>query len=376
LYGVRALYVVIAVGIVATVPVDVLRGALAAATSTLLEALPFVIAAALAGRFVPAPAVAFAGCGCSPGPSARSIPAAFAVGLAFGPMIALGRFTAACVIARIIGASQRRERHRCSPPGTNALTELHALLPCAVAAGALQCFDWFEPARVTPCVQFAAGAFAGAIGAPCGIGAAALAASLHVRAPFAAAGMLCTAGIVDLRAFAHRSESMGHDAVAYATLAIASFASGAHRGAGFIHPLLGVLLLPCGTLTAAAAVRFRNAVNGAVRVAPAIMLAGVFAGSAPPQYRATETTMAGLFAGERLTFTGMIEHRVVIERYAITCCRADAMPVAVRCTRRLPFATATWVRADGTVVERNGAFLLDVASARRIAAPADPFVYR
>jgi hypothetical protein len=221
------------------------------------------------------------------------------------------------------------------------------------------------------------GALAGAVCAPCGIATAALAASLHARAPLAAAGLLCTAGIIDTRSFARRNQACAPDVLAFGILAAAALTIGLHRGTGFVNPTLGLAVFPCGLLAIVATVYFRRASNGAARIAPAIMLAGAVAGSPAPQYRATETTMAGLFAGEHLTFTGTISHRDVIERYAITCCRADAVPVAVRCTHALPFTNSAWVQADGTVVERNGGeFALDVSSVRRVAAPPDPFVYR
>jgi hypothetical protein len=372
----RFRYAVAVIAAVAVVPGDVVRSVLAGAASALFEALPFLVLAMGLRRLLPLAAIAFAGCGCTPGPSARSIPAAAALWLSFGPSVALTRLLAGCAVARLTYERQPRSGVCGHSNGGNLLAELNALVPAALAAGLLQCLGSWEPARVAPWLQFAGGALIGAVTAPCGLATAALATSLHVRAPVAAAGLLCTAGVFDLRSFARRSRAAADDALAYAALAVASIALGLHRGAGFVHPVLGVTLLPCAAISVVAMMRFRKHTAIAVRIAPAIMLAGAFAGSPPPQYRATETTMAGLFAGEQLTFTGTLSNRDVLVRYAITCCRADAMPVAVRCTRKLPFADTTWVRVNGTVVERNGAFLLDVSDARQIATPTDPFVYR
>jgi hypothetical protein len=369
-------YAIAIIAAVAVVPGDVVRSVLAGTASALFEALPFLVLAMALRRLLPPAAIAFAGCGCTPGPSARSIPAAAALWLSFGPGVAIARLFAGCAVARLADERQRRPGVCGHSNGANLLSELNALVPAALAAGLLQCLGSWEPTRVAPWLQIAGGALIGAVSAPCGLATAALATSLHARAPLAAAGLLCTAGVVDVRSFAPRPGAAVDDALAYAALAVASITIGLHRGAGFVHPVLGVTLLPCAGISIVAMMRFRKHAAIAARIAPAIMLAGAFAGSLPPQYRATETTMAGLFAGERLTFTGTVSNRDVLVRYAITCCRADAMPVALRCTRKLPFADMTWLRADGTVVERDGAFLLEVSGARQIATPADPFVYR
>jgi hypothetical protein len=160
-------------------------------------------------------------------------------------------------------------------------------------------------------------------------------------------------------------------------LALALAVAGRDRGAGFVHPAIGAALLPCAALATAFAIVRRNDVSASARVAPAILLAGVFAGTPPPQYRPDETMLSGLFAGERLSFTGQLWHADVLVRYAITCCRADAAPVALRLTRRLANRDATWLHADGTVVSgRNGALLLNATALQTIEAPLDPFVYR
>src|ERR1700748_1526236 len=64
-------------------PAGMSRDVLAAAASALFEAVPFLALSWLLSRVVPPAVVAYAGCGCTLGPSARSIPAAVAVALAF-----------------------------------------------------------------------------------------------------------------------------------------------------------------------------------------------------------------------------------------------------------------------------------------------------
>ncbi|MHB8146357.1 MAG: TIGR03943 family putative permease subunit, partial [Vulcanimicrobiaceae bacterium] len=115
------------------------------------------------------------------------------------------------------------------------------------------------------------------------------------------------------------------------------------------------------------------------RIVPAIVLAaGVFAAPAP-QYRATETTMAQLFPGERLAFTGtLVRHgdTDALVRYAITCCRADAQPVAVRLSQPLRYAAGSWIRAEGYIARHGDQLVFKPNSSQQIATPNDPFVYR
>jgi uncharacterized membrane protein YcgQ (UPF0703/DUF1980 family) len=109
------------------------------------------------------------------------------------------------------------------------------------------------------------------------------------------------------------------------------------------------------------------------------MLVGALASAPPPQYRATETTVADIFAGERLSFTGTLQrdgNAALVVRYAITCCRADAAPVAVRLARALPYAAGTWLRVEGPIASVGGDLRLVPLRVERVAPPADPFVYR
>lgn len=89
--------------------------------------------------------------------------------------------------------------------------------------------------------------------------------------------------------------------------------------------------------------------------------------------------MTDLFAGERLTFTGALDREgssSAVVRYAITCCRADAAPVAVRIDRAPPYPNGTWLRVEGRVAQNAGNLRLVTEHAERVAPPADPFLYR
>lgn len=88
--------------------------------------------------------------------------------------------------------------------------------------------------------------------------------------------------------------------------------------------------------------------------------------------------MRDLFAGERLSFTGALVRGAgssAVVRYAITCCRADAAPIAVRLERAPPYTTGTWLRVDGVLEDRAGAIELKAERIARVAAPGDPFLY-
>ncbi|HKU81869.1 MAG TPA: hypothetical protein VJP76_06830, partial [Candidatus Tumulicola sp.] len=205
-------------------------------------------------------------------------------------------------------------------------------------------------------------------------------AALHARTPLAAWAYLCVAGIADLRVFGHRPDrAPGGDGFGYALLAAASIVAGLRHGAGLVHPAMASALILAGIATAAAAWFQRRHRDSRARLAPAVVLAGLFVTAPPPAYRATETTMTDLFAGERLTFTGQLARDArgaALVRYAITCCRADAAPVVVRLAGAFPYSDGTWLRVDGSVAVADGRALLRADRFARIAPPSDPFVYR
>lgn len=357
------------------------RGVLAVAAATLIEAVPLFALALTTPRSGPWRCLAWLlSCGCGFGPSARSLPATAAAWLAFGPAVALARLAAAHAVARWV-------------PGTNAsgfpacrstspvLEGLRLLLPAAFAAGtAAQLVALAPPATLAAPAQLIAGALFGFFAAPCGLGAIAVAVALRVRAPLAAGAFLCVAGIADARAFARaHGIDVAPDPLAYLLLSAALGFVAWRHGAGLVHPMLAYVAAVGALATFLAAVVHRRRCDGSARWAPAFALAGALIAVPPPQYRATETTASDLFAGQRLRFSGVLSRdgaHAALVRYAITCCRADAAPVAVRLSATPRFSTGTWLRAEGVVESRHGALQLHASAIRAAAPPADPFLYR
>ncbi len=360
---------------------DALRSALATSASALFEATPFLLAGLLLARLLHGRAeiVEHLGCGCGRGPSARSLPSAAATWLAFGPIVALVRYAGALLAARLLYRDLRRKHGE--DEDTHLLGELASVLPAAlVAAVATQGFASFNLARISPIESALLGAALGFTAAPCGLGTVAIAGALRIRAPIAAAAFLCIAGITDLRALRRtRPHSLGHDAFAYVVLATALAIVAARNGGALVHPRFAPALALCSCAALVFAVFYRRCRSAGARAAPALMLVGALLGAPPPQYHATETTLSDLFAGEHLTFTGALDRErgaTAVVRYAITCCRADAAPVAVRLDRALPYAAGTWLRVDGRVEKSDDEFRLVPTSIERVPAPADPFIYR
>ncbi|HEX3671161.1 MAG TPA: hypothetical protein VHT92_05590 [Candidatus Cybelea sp.] len=373
------LYGTAAFALAALVSPESLRGALAASASALFEATPFVVAGALLSQLLRRRCTLFQhlGCGCGDGPAALSLPAAAATWLLFGARVAIARYVAAFLAARIL------RRRFSSAPGAheiaNPLRELDAVLPAALIAGIVMQFA-FAAARLPRAGGVLLGAGLGFFAAPCGLGAVALAGALRAHAPAAAAAFLCIAGVVDFRAIVRlRRAKLGDDAFAYAMLALALGIVALHGGHALVHPAFTLPLACCAVVALTCAFVRRRARCASVRIAPALMLAGSLLGAPPPQYRATETTLADLFAGERLDFTGALARdgtTGAIVRYAITCCRADAAPVAVRLTRVPRYPNGTWLRVEGRIAGSDGDFRLVTERVERVSAPSDPFLYR
>jgi hypothetical protein len=360
---------------------DTVRSALAASSSALVEAIPFLIAGVLLERLLRRGhcVLAYVGCGCTNGPSARSLPVTAATWLLFGPFVAIARHGAALLVARIL---RRRLEPHADRDALHLLGELASLLPAALLAGvSTQLLATFDPARFSPALNALLGAALGFTAAPCGLGAIAVASALRVRAPIAAAAFLCIAGIVDMRAIGLNRSRLpaDEDGVAYALLGVALGLVAWRRGAGFVHPAFTVALWGCAVAALVCAVYHRRRQSAPARTAPALLLAGVLIGAPPPVYHATETTLTDLFAGERLTFTGALScerNACAIVRYAITCCRADAAPIAIRLDRAPPYLSGTWLRIEGRIGNARGELRLVPERIDRIASPSDPFVYR
>jgi hypothetical protein len=375
-----ALFVAAAVAIAAIAPTDA-RSVLATAASVLLEATPFLLAARLLTWLCGArpQAIAFLGCGCGTGPSARSIPAAAATWLLFGPAIAIARLAAAIAVARLLHARDRTA-HACTHR-EGFLDDLAAMTAPALLAGvAMQILPLGVFAHANPVAVALGGALFGFAAAPCALGGVALAGAIHAQAPIAGAAFLCVAGLLDARALtARKHRTGGDDAFAYLLTAAALGFVALRGGDALVHPVIADFLGLSAIASFALFIAHRSERTPAARLAPAIVLAGVLAAAPPPVYRATETTLAGAFPGERVTFLGTLardaSHDALV-RYAIVCCRADATPIVLRLSSRAAFTPGSWLRADGTIVAHGNALVFAPDHLERAPPPLDPFVYR
>ncbi len=371
-----AIYVTAILALCALAP-GTMRQVLVAAASVLLESLPYLAAAAAARPLLRswAPRLfAYAGCGCAPGPSARSLPAALACALLFSPWAALARVAAGTIAARIHPPAPGHEH------AGDLAAELVRLTPSAlVAAGVLIAAPWLAIAHWPAPWQTLAGAILGIGSGPCALGTVALAATLRTQAPLAAYAALAAGGTIDLRALvrsSHRDEHGG--ALAYLALAAACAVTAALHGASLVHPHFALPLALCAVMALAHVPRSRTPGSMAPTLVATALLIAVVIGAPMPAYHASETTLADAFPGEHLDFTGVYRNDAshgTLVRYAITCCRADAHPVAALLARRLPLHDGTWVQARGVLARRGDALVFVTRHAQAIAPPHDPFVY-
>ena len=375
-----ALYCTAGLAALAVLPLGAARSVLAGTAAILLEAAPFLCIGSLLGRIAAQRnAMAFAGCGCGRGPSARSIPATLATGALFGPFVAAARFIAATLVARHIAFRPAAHGHAHE---SDLLDELLALLPAAVLAALVaQAAPFITLSKLAPAIQLLCGVALGLFASPCALGAVAFAAALRVQSSLAAWAYLAIAGIFDVHAFRARKSVLhcGHDPTAYVLLACAFAIVAARRGDALVHPLFAVPFAATALVAMHAAWVHRRSHSARARIVPALVLAASVLAAPAPQYRATETTMTQLFPGERLAFTGTLvrhDRNDALVRYAITCCRADAQPVAVRLSQQLRYAAGTWIRAEGRIARHGDQLVLVPITFRAIVPPTDPFVYR
>ena len=365
------------VAAIAVLPPETVREVVATASATLFESTPFILAATLARRCARVRlALPLLGCGCGGGPAARSLPAAAATWLAFGPWVALARWLAAMAVGRLV------DRGGCGhAEAGSALDALAGLVPYALVAGlAAHVLALVGADLPSGPAGIAVGAAAGFALAPCGLGVVGIAGALRAAAPATALGFLCVAGIADARSFARsHGRTATHDGTAYGLLAIACAVAAARDGAALVHPRFSLALAGCAIGLAALAWRHRSHRALRTALAPALMCAALILGAPAPAYRATATALGDAFAGEPLAFEGVVVRRdgaTALVRYAITCCRADAAPVVVRLANGIEARDGTWLAARGTLVQRSGELRLRVDLAEPLAPPADPFLYR
>lgn len=360
-------------------PHETVREVLATASGTLFESTPFILAATLLQRLARGRApwlVPLLGCGCGGGPAARSLPAAAALWPLFGPWVAIGRWAAAMAAGAMLA---RRTGHGCAHEEPLAI--LSGLVPYALLAGvAGHVLALAGTALPVGAAGWAVGAGLGFALAPCALGVAGLAGALRGVSPACAAGLLTVAGIADLRALAPtHAHGRGADGGAYALCAVACALAAWRGGATLVHPRFGPALWACAIALGAAAWAYRGRRESRAWAAPAMMCAALVLGAPAPSYRATATTLADAFAGEPLAFTGLVVRdgrSVALVRYAITCCRADAAPVAVRLDRDVAVPDGAWLSVAGTLVAVGAELRLHPSRLTRIDAPRDPFLYR
>jgi hypothetical protein len=371
---------------------EMMRAVLASAAGTLFEATPFVLVASFAERIVPElwPRVAWiarrsawlVGCGCGPVPGALSVPALALCWFGFGPAIALSRALAALAVVRLAG----RCRDGAGEPGGEPLGALAALVAPAIGGAVAGQLLLRTNAGIPPAIGFLAGALLGAL-SPCAAGSVAFACAVRFTSPATSAGLLATAGLFGFArpprawtAIGRGAKDAGSARLPAAALALACALLVARHGAGFLNPRLVPLVGLTSLLAAGLAVRGSRSGRPAAWAAPATMLAALICGSPPPALPpATATSLDGAFPGEALHFAGVAQHdesSTTLVRLAITCCRADAAPVAVRLDRPLSAPDGAWVEAEGVLVSRSGGLVLHVVHARRTSPPVDPFLYR
>lgn len=358
------------------------RLTLVSAAAIVVEALPFVLAGVFIQRVVRHrhSLVAYAGCGCMTGPSARSLPAAALTWIAFGPLPALARVAVAAIVDWRL--HDERQRASCAHESPDLLGELERLVPFAISAAiGGQVAVRADLSHANLAVQIVAGAAMGFFASPCAMGSVAVASALRVHAAAAAAAFLCVAGVVDQHALRREPTMQGKrgDAFAYALLAAGAGVIAYRHGAELVRPSFAPALAVCAVAAAALAVVRRNERARCVRVAPAAVLVGALIAVPPPIYHATETTLTSAFPGEHLSFTGVLtrdRRATALVRYAITCCRADAAPVVVRLARPVNVTPGTWARAEGIIVGTAEGMALSEDRITPVPAPADLFLYR
>jgi uncharacterized membrane protein YcgQ (UPF0703/DUF1980 family) len=109
------------------------------------------------------------------------------------------------------------------------------------------------------------------------------------------------------------------------------------------------------------------------------MLAALVLGSPPPAAPLGSETLDDLYSGEAIAFTGVaqtIDGRTTLVRYAITCCRADASAIVLPTNLHLRLPRDAWLALRGTIARDESGFYARASTWRRVAAPADPYLYR
>jgi hypothetical protein len=196
-----------------------------------------------------------------------------------------------------------------------------------------------------------------------------------------AMGIVCSAGLLPpfrLKCSGWKKTLDGR--CIYACIAAACALVSMRNGAALLHPKL-VALTAVGTFLAAAqAFVSRSRASYAMLPVAFLMLSGPILNVPSPTFNARATAPEHLFPGQELHFAGMLaryEGSRMLFRYVITCCRADAAPIALRLDRHVGERDGTWIDVVGIIFHDGGSGLaLRVERYRRINPPADPFLYK
>jgi hypothetical protein len=320
------------------------------------------------------------GCGCGKLPGALSLPATALCWLSFGPAVALARWSCAWGAERL----RRHGLRAAHAPsvfeelaGVAGFALLGALLSAALRSAALGNVLGGAPLPALFLLGLATG-----ILAPCTLGSIAFAASVHATLPTLAAGVLCSTGLFILPRAQHRPQMPAERGIAaqplYAATALACALVAARGGAELVNPKLAPWMALGALIALRRALRTHARVPRGARVAVLVMLATALSAPAPAHDTTPAAAFDALIVGERVHLSAQLagETHALLVRYAITCCRADAAPVAVRLDRARWLREGTWVAVEGTVTADAGGLLVHVLRAQVIAPPADPFLYR
>jgi hypothetical protein len=387
-------------------PPPILHAALASAAGTAFEAAPFVLATLFLRSTRARRLAALGSCGCGTLPGALALPALALCWLAFGPALALTRFAGAVASLAIFGRNRAKHEPEPEPDPladleTIALAAFAAALACAGLnaaaaagrAGLLARDASLEAAILSNAIACAGGLIVGLL-SPCATAAIATAAGLKSSAPLASAAILAVAGIVPPSAFrangprcttvAHTNQAAttprNDHRIAYALLACACLTLATHGASGFVHPRLLPVVGFGAAMCAVIAIRGSElARSRGSMFLPLALIGSLLAGSPVPRETIDATNLPDAFLGADVHFAGTAQTRdgtTTIVRYEITCCRADASPIALVTERKLDVRDGSWVQTDGTIARGERGLALHVRRWRLEPAPRDPFLYR
>lgn len=150
-----------------------------------------------------------------------------------------------------------------------------------------------------------------------------------------------------------------------------------------VAPILAVLAVPAPQLGSLAASR-KAAIGVSAAGVPAPPADSGDIGFREIQYAGESSSYAGeagIAEGVPVTLQGFVREmradELVLSRFYVSCCAADALPYSVRVVGD-PATTAAvdeWLQVDGVIVRDGDGFAVDPRSIREIDEPRDPYLY-